>query len=642
MTTSKFVPQNDQIWKKIFIALTVLSLLVMPILSTYHGMSGDEWSLIIYGHDIYDYFFHASDKALDYDKLNWAQVAGLHYYGGLYDFTITFLHNTFFSSADELTVRHIFNSLFGAMLFIYTGLLGKHFGGWRTGVLAFLFIALSPRILGEAMNNPKDIPFAAANVFFLYYLLRYIATYGISKLQWKYALLMGLGFGMAMGFRIGGILMIPYTALFLGAYFLWDKTFNEKVKANFNKSIKNIGLNILVTFVIGYILGIAFWPWALQAPLSAPLDALAAMTNREVPMRMLYNGAYIMNTEVPNTYTLKWIFISNPIFILLGFLSSVFFIAPLSKRYGKAAVFMMFFILIFPVAYAVYKHSVLYDTWRHFFFIYPGMILLVAVLSNYFLEKFNTQKTYLYVSISVIVAGMALPALWIARSFPNEYVYFNEFEGGIKNAVGVYDLDYYQNSGKQAADWIKQNTKVKNGKTIVGSNMSQIFRYFEQDTNKFAGPYIRYNDRDTKDWDYYITYSRYISIAQLEAGTWPPANASFIVEADGVPLCAVLERKTKLDMEANAAMERQSLDSAFYLYQQAIKIDPSDDAVLVRYATLFAQRGDIQNAIATLDQAQKIDGGNPAVYNLKMQIYRNIGDNAKAQEAENIFKSLMQ
>lgn len=633
---------QDKIWQKIFIALSALSIVLMPYFSTWHGMSGDEWSLIIYGHDIYNYFFNGSDVALDYDKQNWAQVAGLHYYGGLYDFTVTFLHKTLFASSDELTFRHIVNSLIGALLFIYTGLLGKHFGGWRTGVLAFILIALSPRILGESMNNPKDIPFAFANVFFLYYLMKYIATFGNNKAQWKYAILMGVGFGLAMGFRIGGILMIPYTALFIAAYYLWDKNFQEKIKSNFSISAKKIAFNLAATFILGYVIGIMFWPWALQEPLSKPLEALEAMTHREVPIRMLYNGAYIMNNEVPKTYTMNWIRISTPIFVLLAFLASLALAIPLKNRYGKSAFVVLTFTLIFPVAYAIYKDSVLYDTWRHFFFVYPSMVILVALLCNYLLEKFAAQKMYQYATIAAIAIGLSLPLAWIVRSFPNEYVYFNEFSGGIKKAIGVYDLDYYQNSGKQAAEWIKQNTTVKSRKTIVASNMSEIFRYFEKDTNNFTGIYVRYNDRDTKDWDYYITYSRYISLAQLEAGTWPPKNAVHIIESDGVPLSAVLERKTKIDMAAYTAMESQKLESAFTLYQQAVAIDASNDAVLVRYATLFAQKGDIQNALAKLEQAIKIDAGNPAIYNLQVQIYRAIGDNGKAQQAENTLRILMQ
>ena len=81
----------------------------MPYFSTWHGMSGDEWSLIIYGHDIYNYFFNGSDVALDYDKQNWAQVAGLALlWWPCMTFTChLFAQNTCLPHADELTFRHI-------------------------------------------------------------------------------------------------------------------------------------------------------------------------------------------------------------------------------------------------------------------------------------------------------------------------------------------------------------------------------------------------------------------------------------------------------------------------------------------------------------------------------------------------------
>lgn len=632
--------QSDKIWRSCFMALSALLLLLMPVLSVPHGQTGDEWSLMIYGNDIYDYFFNHGTKALNYDGQS-LQVEGLHYYGGLYDFTVTFLQKKIFTSVDELTFRHIINAIIGALLFIYTGLIAKHFARWRAGCLAFLLIALSPRILGESMNNPKDIPFAFANVFFIYYLLRYIATFGVAKVQWKYALLMGLGFGLAMGFRIGGILMIPYTVLFLGVYYFWDKSFQEKIKANTSKVFKIILANLAVTFVLGYIIGIMFWPWALQAPLSRPFEALTAMTNRQIFLRMLFDGQFIMNNEVPWYYTTKWIFMSSPVLVLVGFLTSIALIMPLSRRFGKTTLFVLFFTLIFPVVYAVYKNATIYDTWRHFFFIYPSMVILAALVCEYFIEKFADRKNYQYGVIAVIVVGMCLPLVWILRSFPNEYVYFNEIEGGAKKAYGVYDFDYYQNSGKQDAQWILKNAKPKAGVTIIGSNLSGLDKYF-LDTTKYVFKYIRFNERDAKDWDYYITYSRFIPIAQLESNTWPPANAVYTVKVDDIAISAVLERKSKKDLAASNAFDKQQLDLALNLYQQSVQEDPTNDMVFIKYATVLAAKGMLREALAALDKAIKIDSSNPAAYNLQAQIYNALGDRGHAQQAQAMVQQLTQ
>ena len=159
------ISTENPIYKSIFWVVAMGLFILMPILSVAHGQSGDEWTLILYGNDIYDYFFNGSVKALNYDLLNWKQMEGVHYYGGLFDFTVTYLHKTFAPGVNELTFRHVFNALLGGGLFLYTGLLAKEIAGWRAGLLALIFIAVSPRLFGESMNNPKDIPLGCGFIY---------------------------------------------------------------------------------------------------------------------------------------------------------------------------------------------------------------------------------------------------------------------------------------------------------------------------------------------------------------------------------------------------------------------------------------------------------------------------------------------
>lgn len=629
----------DRLFRILFFGLSALLLLLMPILSTDHGMSGDEWSLIIYGNDIYDYFFKGSKAALDYDVHNSLQYAGWQYYGGLYDFTVTFLHKKLFPFTQEYMFRHIINALIGAGLFIYTGLVAKELGGWRSGLLALVFIALSPRLFGEGMNNPKDIPFAFANVFFLYYLLRFLRSF--PRFRWKYTLLMGLGFGMAMGFRIGGLVLIPYFVLFTGVYYFFNSTFRTAVKADFNKHAKQIALSLVVLVALGYCIGIMFWPWALQDPLSRPLQALSEMTNRQIFIRVLFEGEYIMNNETPWYYTPKWIFISSPLWVLLCFLGSIAALKQMMKRYGGVNIFILFFTLLFPWFYAVYKNSTVYDTWRHFFFLYPSIALLAALFCNWVLEIPAKKRSLQYAFSALIVAGMALPLVWTVRNHPNEYVYFNELIGGPKGAYGQFDFDYYQNSGKQAADWIRTHGRKPSGrKLLVGSNMTGFDKYFARDSASISYYYVRYNERNNKDWDYYVTYSRFISVAQLGNNSWPPGGAVHTISAGDVPISAVLERKSNNDVLAYGALQRQHFDTAAALYQQYLVTDPNNDQVLQQYGIALASIGQLDGAVAALSKARDLDPTNPAIHQILAQVYSAKGDQANAQQAMNMARQL--
>ena len=583
----------------------------MPILSAKHGQSGDEWSLILYGHDIYDYFFKGGKQALDYDVLNWMQVEGLHYYGGLYDFTVTFLHQTFFKNSDELTFRHVINALVGAALFLYTGLIGKELGGWRTGFLALLFIALSPRLFGESMNNPKDIPFAFANVFFLYYLIRFLRSFPARR--WKYAVLMGVGFGLAMGFRIGGILVLPYTALFTALYYFWNKDFKARMQADFSAMTKRFALAMVVTLVIGWVIGIMFWPWALQSPVGNPLAALAEMTNRQIPIRLLFEGEYISNMEVPWHYTPKWIFMSNPVLVLGAFVGSVLMLRAMMARYGRWEIFVLLFTLIFPWAYAVYKNSTIYDTWRHFFFLYPSLVILAALFCNWGFEKLQAKRNLQWAFAGLIALGMALPLAWTIRNHPHEYVYFNETVGGAKGAKGLYDFDYYQNGGKEMTDWIKRQPPVPGRKTIVRSNLSAIEKYFAHDTARFDGNYLRYEIRDTAEWDYYVSYSRYQPAEDLEADRWPPKDAAYIIKADGVPIGAVLKRKSNESVYGFRALARNDYSAAARHFEAYLKSDPENANILAILGELQAAQGQYGEALRTLQRAKAADPANTRI-----------------------------
>lgn len=603
----------------------------MPILSLKHGQSGDEWTLIIYGHDIYDYFFNGSKKALDYDVLNWLQVEGLHYYGGLYDFTVTFLHKTFFNGTDELTFRHIINALVGAALFLYTGLIGRELGGWRSGFLALLFIALSPRLFGESMNNPKDIPFAFANVFFLYYLIRFLRSFPTRR--WKYAALMGVGFGLAMGFRIGGILVLPYTALFTALYYFWNKDFKARVQVDFSAMAKKFALAMVVVLVIGWIIGIAFWPWALQSPIGNPLAALAEMTNRQIPIRLLFEGEYISNMEVPWHYTPKWIFMSNPLLVLGAAVGSLMMLRAMMARYGRWEIFVLFFTLIFPWAYAVYKNSTIYDTWRHFFFLYPSLVILAALFCNWALERLQAKRNLQWAFAGLIALGMALPLAWTIRNYPHEYVYFNEAIGGAKGAKGLYDFDYYQNGGKEMAEWIKRQPAPTNGrKVIVRSNLSAIEKYFEHDTARFNGSYLRYEIRDTAEWDYYVSYSRYQPAEDLEADRWPPKDAAYVIKTDGVPIGAVLKRRSNESVYGFRALTRQDYPAATRHFEAYLKADPENGDILAIYGELLAAQGQYPQALAALQRAKVANPSDPRIDEVMSAVQRSMNASPSATQ----------
>ena len=226
---------------------------------------------------------------------------------------------------------------------------------------------------------------------------------------------------------------------------------------------------------------------------------------------------------------------------------------------------------------------------------------------------------------------------------PTEYVYFNELEGGIKGAFGNYETDYYMNSIKQSADWMKEHEDLKvrrpdGGKLRLYSNgVAPANAYFEGDTNVSVG-YISYRGRNQKDADYEILYSRYVDRDLLLNGCFPPEQTVFTVYADGVPLSCVFKKTDKSDYLAIDKMNHQDYDGAVNLLEPYCKKYPKADAALfvLGEAYLYSAQTHrdaalVQKGIAALTQGYNLNQDNLNALQMLSQAYSMIGDKAQAQ-----------
>lgn len=621
-------------WKYVFIIISVMILIIMPLISGDYGQSGDEWIQIIYGQDIYNYFFNGDKQALDYTQKA-IQYQPLQFYGGLFDYLMEIVHRSM-PSIPLLTVRHFFNSILGALLMIFTGLSAYRVGGknWLTGLMALLFMIFSPRIFGESMNNPKDIPFALGFVMGTYYFL--ILLQDTPKRLWKPAIGLAIGFGLAFGVRpAGGLLLIAtFVAMFL-LFFFFYPAFKSAIKENNWRILKRSAIFVLGALIVGSMLTFLAWPWGLQSPVANSLESLRQMSNFPVSIRVLFEGNFRPNATLPWYYELKWICISNPLVVITGVALFLLMVLKARNKYGMHIVLFLLFGAFFTPLYMIYKKSPVYDTWRHVFFIYPYWVMMAALAVAIISDYIKNVKLK-WVPFGVAALGLLPAIVWTVKSHPNQYIYFNESVGGAEGAFGYYDLDYYQNTGLQHANWIRKNIKPIPGRKIfVASNMGGFERYFAKDTAWLSTGYVRFNERDHKEWDYYVTYGRYISPEVLQNGKWPPANVIHKVKVGDAVLSALIQRKSRASIDAYEAYQKKDFVTAVQKYAEYIRTDATDENVLVNYAIALASIGRIDEAINAINQATAIDSGNPQFYQILAQLYQAKGDSAGAQKAVN-------
>jgi hypothetical protein len=413
------------------------------------------------------------------------------------------------------------------------------------------------------------------------------------------------------------------------------ETFNfSRFKENIWPSFKYV----LLASVLGFVLGMLFWPYGLISPISHTLETLGVSAKFPATINMLFNGQKIVSTEIPWYYIPKWIYITTPLFGLLGLLAS-FATIPFFKREGKLLPLgFVYFTLAFPVFYIIYKKAVLYDGMRHLYFVYPSIVILAGLAFDYFMKSGNKAIKFGAAGLAVVL--VLLPARFMFANHPNQAVYFNELVGGIKGAYAKYETDYYMNSVKQCADWIKEHEKLerRNGeKLILRSNaVAPCNFYFQEDSANLAVGYVSYRNKSTLYSDYLILYCRYVDQDLLTNGAFPPEQTVFVAEADGVPLACVVKRTDQSDYDALEAIKKNDFEGAIKLLEPYCAKYPKADAALTNLGLAYLQTAQadptrIQKAMDVLNRTLTLNKENPnAIYYLSIA-YEMTGNKSQAQ-----------
>jgi Dolichyl-phosphate-mannose-protein mannosyltransferase len=198
-------PPSRHTWLASAAALALLA--VMVSVSRDFGATWDEPFQQHYGELIWGYL-HGQIPRDVFDVARGNQFL----YGGLFELiAVTAQHA--FAKADVYVVRHMVNAVFGWIGIVYVGLLAARAAGPRAGWIAAAFMTLSPRYIGDAMNNPKDLPFAALAIAALYYTLT--IDWQPPYLSWRRTALLGTAIALAIDVRSLGIVLLAYAIGFV-------------------------------------------------------------------------------------------------------------------------------------------------------------------------------------------------------------------------------------------------------------------------------------------------------------------------------------------------------------------------------------------------------------------------------------------
>lgn len=590
------IENKKNIWKYIFYALAGVSLLMMIIASQKAGISGDEFFHTEHAKNVFNFY---ATGGQDSTATVVTETYNLPLYGQLID-NIAHGITILFNVDDYMALRHALNSIVGWLAILFVGLFVKRVAGWRAGVFAIILMIVSPRFIGHSFNNLKDIPFAAASMMSIYYIVKFLDE--LPKRKLSTMIMLALSIAFAIDVRVGGLIVIAYFAIFALVYYIWKY---KSLKKEFGKVL----LWSLGIVFVGYFLSVLFWPYALVSPIDNPISTLKGMTNFSASLRQIFEGQAQWSDVLPWYYTPKFILMTIPMVVILGALAGLVLMFKNKKQWFYY--FVLLFTFIFPIFWIIINKSNVYGGWRHAIFTYPSLVAFAA-LGIESLVKAYDKKYWKIIVLSAFGILSINPIIHSIRNHPHQYVYFNELSGGMDKAYGNYELDYYFHSLREASEWVIANAKkdeLTTGDKIVVAcwHPKPINYYFRHDTAKFTTAFIRYNEKGDVDWDYAIICNTGIAPEQLQSGVFPPKNTVYKVEVDGKPICVVLKRQDKSDVKAFELKSKGQLDEAISFYLKAIKVDPQNETALISLSEIYLRKNLPDSVIMFTNQMLKLN-----------------------------------
>jgi Dolichyl-phosphate-mannose-protein mannosyltransferase len=451
------------------------------------GMSWDEHPQRSYGMWTLDWYASRNPSSLALTDQWW----GMPYYGAFFD-VIGGLLELVLGSANHIVLRHYLTAVFGVVGILYASRTAKALAGPTAGFFAALLLATSPRWTGHSMFNPKDIPFAGMHAAAIFYLVRIAQSLpwrwraeagsrecatgyeaaSRSPVLWSLWAKFGLFAGLALGVRIGGLLPLCYLAALLGLWVMVVTWRSDDVRPLLAVGSRFTGGAVL-SVLIAYAVGCAFWPKLLQDPIGHTRAALAVASNFPWDWPVLFQGALVPASQLPRSYLLTWFAITMPVTVAAGLFAALLFVretcaaSPFPSRMAWLVVLLA---TLFPPSYAIYTHAIVYDGMRQFLFLLPSICVFAGTGWMRIIDA-AAKGGARTVALGALGLLALEPAAWLVRAHPWQYVYFSPLVGGLRGASWRYETDYWGLSLRQAVEWIRAHrTEFSDGPVFIDTN----------------------------------------------------------------------------------------------------------------------------------------------------------------------------
>ncbi|SMB88075.1 hypothetical protein SAMN00120144_1150 [Hymenobacter roseosalivarius DSM 11622] len=414
------------------------------------------------------------------------------------------------------------------------------FGDWRWGLLGAVLLVLSPRFFAEAFYNGKDIVYMVLFTVAMYTLTRFLLrpTYGR-------AIVHGLATAVAVDVRVQGLLLVVVTLVMLLV-----EAANRPATELPRRRMIGLGALYVVAALLFTFIG---WPYLWATPLSELLDVSQRISQYALwPGRVVYFGQVLPGHQIPWHYIPVWISLTTPLPYLgaaaIGLGAEVCAWArkpvaslhTLPSRLGALGIVW----LVGPVLLVIVLHSVVYNGWRHLYFIYPALLLL-AVQGVRTLVAYSQQTTpRRWLAYGLLLLGgleVAHTVVRMVRMHPYQQVYFSFLPPSA--VVDQFDRDYWGLSYRQGLEWVLAHdpsptitysgdaTMLYCGGFLLPPEQKARLRYIWKDKQ----PEARYFLTNHRPRAYSLSYPDSMDL-------WREVHT---IRAEGIPILSVYQQRRR-------------------------------------------------------------------------------------------------
>jgi hypothetical protein len=311
----------------------------------------------------------------------------------------------------------------------------------------------------------------------------------------------GVVLGLTVSIRIFGL----WAGILVAGYILW-------------KSGRKAWLVLTTYALIAIIAMYLTWPYLWPNPIGHFFETIRIMTQHPWPGSVLFNGASYPANDLPASYVpvLLAIQLTEPVWILFfaGLAVAIYGFTKARLRQRELLVLTLLWFIL-PLVTFIILRPTLYDNFRQAFFIVPPIFFMGGLAFDQFRRP---------VMQAGLIGLAALPGLTASvRLHPYEYVYYNQFLGGVDAAVDRFELEYWGTSYREAAR--EANRIAPPNANIWVDGPAHLF-------NRFARPDFHiYSPQEAERADRYdvvVTLARY----DLEKTSFPEATIVYRVERE--------------------------------------------------------------------------------------------------------------